>query len=186
MARTTLLPGFTHWVEQGALHSQFTKYQTKLQTGWVKNSTHSAPVLWFTKINSFLASHSTALTFPTHTNMYEPTLLPNLIYLPQSAKSYPNKCLVGIFPVPWGLYLACANKSPVIWSKGLQPKRLQVSAGKPTSWTLQHRYLFCCSYSTQYCNSLTFCRNTVLVASLFHFSLLPCSCSLVNASAYWP
>lgn len=33
-------------------------------------------------------------------------------------------------------------------------------------------------------NSLTFCRNRILVASPFHFSLLPCSCSLVNASAY--
>lgn len=80
----------------------------------------------------------------------------------------PNKWLSGILPFPWRMHLACANESPVIWSKELQPKRLQVSAGKSPSWTLQDRYLFYCSFSTQCCNGLTFYKSTVLVSPLIY------------------
>lgn len=43
---------------------------------------------------------------------------------------------------------------------------------------------FYCSYSTQYCNGLTFCRNRVLGTPLIYFSLLLWSCFPVHVSAY--
>lgn len=162
------LSGFTHWVECSSFLPQFTKHQTKPHFEWIKKSTRSAQMQWFTKPNiSWLPTAPLEPTVLNHTNACEPTILPDLISLPQSAKSSPNCGSLAPFQfLGEGVLLV---QAPCLPEKGA-PAPEATSFSKQCSILSSVRQIFAGPVPL---NSQAFWWSTGLTSALTYFSHFP-------------